>query len=89
MAINFPSATDIGQTYNFGDSTYIWNGVKWSRDLNIMVNFPINGAFWENNTTINTSYTITENKNAFSAGPIAINNGVIVTVPDGSTWTIV
>lgn len=43
----------------------------------------------ENETTINSSYTITSGKNAFSAGPITIADGVEVTIPDGSEWTIV
>lgn len=46
-------------------------------------------VFWENDTTITTSYTIPNNTNAMSAGPIAIANDVIVTIPDGSTWTVV
>ena len=45
--------------------------------------------FWENDTTINSSYTIQTNKNALTAGPVTVANGVIVTVPNGSTWTVV
>lgn len=45
--------------------------------------------FWENDQIVTTSYTITTNKNAMTAGPITINAGVIVTVPAGSTWTVV
>ena len=33
--------------------------------------------------------TITNNKNAMSAGPITINNGVTVTIGDGEAWSIV
>ena len=47
------------------------------------------GAFWENDTTITASYTITAGKNAMTAGPITVADGVVITVPDGSTWTIV
>ena len=35
------------------------------------------------------SYTIQTNKNALTAGPVTVANGVIVTVPNGSTWTVV
>ena len=45
--------------------------------------------FWENGQTVTQSYTITNNYNAMSAGPITINNSVTVTVGDGETWTIV
>jgi hypothetical protein len=44
--------------------------------------------FWENDTTVTTSYTISTNKNAVSAGPITIGTGT-VTVQDGSVWTVV
>lgn len=47
------------------------------------------GTFWENNTTISSSYSITAGKNAGTFGPVTIADGVTVTIPDGSTWTIV
>lgn len=46
-------------------------------------------AFYENTTTITTDYTITAGKNAGSFGPITINDGVTITIPTGSTWSIV
>jgi len=46
-------------------------------------------VFWENGQTVTGNYTITNNQNAMSAGPITINNGVTVTIGDGETWTIV
>jgi hypothetical protein len=45
--------------------------------------------FWENDQNVTASYTITTNKNAMTAGPITVNAGVVVTVPSGSTWTVV
>ena len=48
-----------------------------------------NAVFYENDTNVTTSHTITTNKNAMSAGPITINNSVTVTVPNGSVWTVV
>ena len=45
--------------------------------------------FWENGQTVTQNYTITNNYNAMSAGPITINNGVTVTIGTGETWTIV
>ena len=48
-----------------------------------------NEVFYENDANVTSSYTITSGKNAMSAGPIEIQDGVIVTVPDGSVWTIV
>ena len=49
----------------------------------------VDDVFYENATTVTTNYTITTGKNAMSAGPIEITDGVTVTIPDGSTWSIV
>ena len=46
-------------------------------------------VFYENSKLISADYTITTGKNAMTAGPITINDGVNITVPDGSVWTIV
>ena len=46
-------------------------------------------AFFENDITITASYTITSGKNAGSFGPITVADGVVITVPNGSTWTVV
>ena len=45
--------------------------------------------FWENGQTVTTNFTITNNYNAGSFGPITINNGITVTVGAGEVWTIV
>lgn len=46
-------------------------------------------VFYENGQTVTANYTITNGKNAMSAGPITINSGVTVTVGTGEVWTIV
>lgn len=46
-------------------------------------------VFYENDATVNVNYTISSGKNAMSAGPITIANGITVTIPDGSTWSVV
>jgi hypothetical protein len=40
-------------------------------------------------TTVASSVTIPSAYNAVAAGPITVNNGIIITIPDGSTLTIV
>ena len=45
--------------------------------------------FYENDTVVSTNYTITANKNAMTAGPVTINNDVLVTILSGSVWTVV
>jgi hypothetical protein len=46
-------------------------------------------VFFENDQTVNTSYSITAGKNAVTAGPVTVASGVTVTIPSGSTWSIV
>ena len=46
-----------------------------------------NAVFYENDNSVDVSYTITSGKNAMAAGPIAIKSGVTVTVPSGSFLT--
>jgi hypothetical protein len=45
--------------------------------------------FYLNGQTVNTSYSIPAGQNAGSFGPITVASGATVTVPSGSTWTVV
>ena len=61
---------------------------------NLPASAPVGGAstntvFFENDVAVAVNYQVTSGKNAMSAGPIAINAGIAVTVPSGSSWTIV
>ena len=61
---------------------------------NLPPSAPVGGAstntvFFENAKEVAVNYQITSTKNAMSAGPIAINAGIAVTVPSGCAWTIV
>ena len=47
------------------------------------------GAVYENAQSITSNYTVTNGKNAMSAGPIEIASGVTVTIGSGETYTIV
>ena len=46
-------------------------------------------VFYENDQNVTTNHSVSSGKNAMSAGPITIDNGVLVTVPNGSVWTVV
>jgi len=46
-------------------------------------------GLYEHSSTISTNYTIGTGNNAMSSGPVTIDTGVTVTIPDGSIWTIV
>ena len=61
---------------------------------NLPAGAPVGGAstntvFFENDKAVAVNYQITSTKNAMSAGPIAINAGIAVTVPSGCSCTIV
>jgi hypothetical protein len=45
--------------------------------------------FWQNGQTVTTNYTITASTNAGTFGPISIATSVTVTVPTGSTWSVI
>ena len=47
----------------------------------------LNRVFYENDNTVTHDYTITNNKNAMSAGPITIS--ATVTIGAGENWSIV
>lgn len=46
-------------------------------------------VFYLNSQTITSNYTLAAGQNAGTFGPVTINDGVTVTISDGSTWTIV
>ncbi len=45
--------------------------------------------FYLNDQVVTTNYSVPSGQNAGTFGPISINSGVTVTVPSGSTWTVV
>ena len=51
--------------------------------------FTSDTPIYENTQIIRSNYTITTGSNAMSAGPITIADGVIITIPTGSEWSIV
>lgn len=102
--VYYPAITASASDYATGiEGNTLWNSIpstgafyfKWyAGTTNVMQltgdgNLSVAGAFHENSTTVSANYTITTGKNAMSAGPITIANDVTVTVPDGSSWTIV
>lgn len=69
----------------------VWSGTAW---IPMSTGSGASGGgtdqvFYENDQVVTTSYTLTAGKNASSAGPITIADGVEVTVPNGSTWVII
>ena len=89
------SASDLGLTGTRFRAAYVDTYYGDGSNLtNLPAGAPVGGAstntvFFENDTAVAVNYQVTSGKNAMSAGPIAINAGIAVTVPSGSSWTIV
>lgn len=66
-----------------------YNGSSWGTVGGGATGGGVDEVFIENGTTVSSNYTITAGKNAGTFGPITVNSGVTVTVPSGSTWSIV
>ena len=97
-ALKFGAATKVQATNTGAVVTGILTATSFSGDgsslSNLPAGAPVGGAstntvFFENDKVVAVNYQITSTKNAMSAGPIAINAGIAVTVPSGSSWTIV
>ncbi len=66
-----------------------YNGTAWGAVGGGATGGGTDEIFIENGQTVTTNYTISTNNNAGTFGPITVNSGVVVTVPSGSTWSIV
>ena len=97
-ALKFGGATKVQATNTGAVVTGIVTATSFSGDgsslSNLPAGAPVGGAstntvFFENDKAVAVNYQITSTKNAMSAGPIAINAGIAVTVPSGCAWTIV
>jgi len=66
-----------------------YNGTAWGSLGGGATGGAGNQVFIENDQTVTTDYTVTSNKNAGSFGPITVDTGITVTIPTGSTWSIV
>jgi len=67
----------------------IYKAGVWSDIAGRAVGGNMDQIFWLNDVTVTASYTVPTGKNAVTAGPVTINDGVTVTVSDGSVWTVV
>lgn len=98
-ALRIPNGTTAQRpaTPNAGDLRYNttttkfegWNGSSWRSVGGGADGGGTDDAFLVHKNTITTSYSISTGYNCISAGPVVVNAGATVTVPDGSTWTIV
>lgn len=89
--ILFARSGDTGYTGSKGDIGYTGSrgvtGFTGSQGVG-SVGGGTDKVFFQNDQTVTTSYTISTGQNAMSTGPLTINSGVTVTVPDGGRWII-
>ena len=85
--IRIGGGTTVGPSS--GIVTYFGDGSQLTGVGGAVGGATTNAVFYENDNSVDVSYTITSGKNAMAAGPIEIKSGVTVTVPSGSFWTIV
>ena len=78
--LRFNSSTSLFEGYN---------GTAWGSIGGGATGGGTDQIFYLNGQTVNTSYTIPTSQNAGTFGPVTIASGAVVTVPSGSTWSIV
>ena len=83
-----PGSPFAGQSIYETDTglSYVWDGDSWE---GVGGGGGAGGAITLNINEITADYTFTTGYNGVSAGPITIADGVTVTVPAGSAWSIV
>jgi hypothetical protein len=74
--------------FRFNTTTTTFEGYDGSAWGSIGGGASAGGAIYENNNSIDASYTLTTNTNGMSVSPISIASGVTVTVPSGAKWVI-
>lgn len=67
----------------------VWNGTTWGSMGGGATGGGTDEIFYLNNQVVTTNYTVASGKNAGTFGAVTINDGVVVTVSDGSVWSIV
>ena len=66
-----------------------YNGSVWASVGGGATGGGTDQIFYLNQQTVTTSYSIPSGQNAGTFGPVTVNSGATVTIPSGSTWSIV
>jgi hypothetical protein len=65
------------------------NGTAWGSIGGGATGGSSDKIFHLNDQTVTTNYSIPSGQNAGTFGPVTVASGAVVTVPSGSTWTVV
>lgn len=90
-----PTSTPIANTDNL--LSYVWDRNRWmvqgdsggSQYVGTTTGGGDDLVFQENSFVCTTDFTLSPNMNAISAGPVTIQTGVVIEVPDNQNWVIV
>jgi hypothetical protein len=66
-----------------------YNGTAWGTIGGGATGGGTDQIFYLNGQTVTADYSISSSYNAGTFGPVTVNGGVTVTIPSGSTWSIV
>jgi hypothetical protein len=66
-----------------------YNGTSWGSVGGGATGGGTDAIFWNNGQTVTTNYSIPSGQNSGTFGPVTVNSSVVVTIPAGSTWSIV
>tara|TARA_B100000073_G_C23636183_1_gene534636 strand:- start:245 stop:547 length:303 start_codon:yes stop_codon:yes gene_type:complete len=97
-ALDFPSSPAVNESYTGPNGvTYKWSGVYWG----VVGSGGGDGGgggtttgggddlvFQENEMICNANFELTNGRSALSAGPVTIDDGVEITIPDDQNWVI-
>ena len=86
---NVTNTVNVSASSSVTANTYYGDGSNMTGITAVAVGGGSDEIFWINDQTVTTSYSISSNKNAMSAGPITIDSSATVTVPSSSSWVVV
>lgn len=78
--LRYNTTTSKFEGYSSGNWTSVGGGATGTG---------IDAIFIENDQIVTQSYTISAGKNAGTFGPVTVADGAVVTIPNGSVWSIV
>ena len=95
MALNFPDPATQTPVNTWSPTstpsastnglTYVYANQKWTTQATPPEPY---GAFQPNKMVVTADFTLQAGDSALSAGPITINNGVTVTIPNNQNWVV-
>jgi hypothetical protein len=94
QTVSSTTITDVASTgmirYNSTLTTFEgYDGSNWGSIGGGATGGGTDNVFWNNDQTVNTSYSIPASTNAGTFGPVTIGASATVTIPSSSTWTVV